>query len=110
MSIRRCCAGVGGTRAVGRRRVVCGGGTWGALRATNGEAKSWHGLARAVRRGMENMRIQAYLTATAVNLKRLAAAVAARIFALWRACAARRRRMRVPRGLTRRLATLSQAA
>lgn len=40
----------------------------------HGEAKTWHGLARAVRRGLANMRIQAYLTAAAVNLKRLAAA------------------------------------
>jgi transposase len=40
----------------------------------HGEAKTWHGLARAVRRGLPNMRIQAYLTAAAVNLKRLAAA------------------------------------
>ena len=38
----------------------------------HGEAKSWHGLARAVRRGLQNMRIQAFLTAAAVNLKRLA--------------------------------------
>jgi IS5 family transposase len=41
----------------------------------HGEAKSWHGLARAVRRGLPNMKIQAYLTAAAVNLKRLAAAL-----------------------------------
>jgi IS5 family transposase len=41
----------------------------------HGEAKSWHGLARAVRRGLTNMRIQAYLTAAAINLKRLAAAL-----------------------------------
>ena len=40
----------------------------------HGEAKTWHGLARAVRRGLPNMKIQAYLTAAAVNLKRLAAA------------------------------------
>ncbi|WP_371823406.1 transposase [Paracoccus sp. Z118] len=40
----------------------------------HGEAKTWHGLARAVRCGLQNMRIQAYLTAAAVNLKRLAAA------------------------------------
>ena len=40
----------------------------------HGEAKSWHGLARAVRRGLANMQIQAYLTAAAVNLKRLGAA------------------------------------
>jgi transposase len=39
----------------------------------HGEAKNWHGLARAVRRGLSNMKIQAYLTAAAVNLKRLAA-------------------------------------
>src|SRR5262245_46734009 len=31
----------------------------------HGEAKTWHGLARAVRRGLANMRIQAYLTAAA---------------------------------------------
>ena len=43
----------------------------------HGEAKTWHGLARAVRRGLPNMRIQAFLTAAAVNLKRLAAALLA---------------------------------
>jgi transposase len=43
----------------------------------HGEAKSWHGLARAIRRGLQNMRIQAFLTAAAVNLKRLAKALAA---------------------------------
>ena len=41
----------------------------------HGEAKTWHGLARAVRRGLSNMRIQAFLTAAAINLKRLAAAL-----------------------------------
>lgn len=41
----------------------------------HGEAKTWHGLARAVRRGLENMRIQAFLTAAAINLKRLAAGI-----------------------------------
>jgi len=44
----------------------------------HGEAKSWHGLARAVRRGLGNMRIQAYLVAAAINLKRLATAFAGR--------------------------------
>jgi DDE family transposase len=39
----------------------------------HGEAKTWHGLARAIRRGLQNMRIQAFLTAAAINLKRLAA-------------------------------------
>jgi transposase len=43
----------------------------------HGEAKTWHGLARAVRRGLSNMKIQAYLTAAAVNLKRLAAVLLA---------------------------------
>ena len=38
----------------------------------HGEAKTWHGLARAARRGLQNMRIQAFLTAAAINLKRLA--------------------------------------
>ena len=55
-------------------------------------------------------KIQSYLTASAVNLKRLAAAVAARIFALWRACAARGRRMRTHRAIVRRAGLLSAAA
>ena len=49
----------------------------------HGEAKTWHGLARAVRRGLQNMRIQALLTAAAINLKRLAAALLA-VFGLAR--------------------------
>ncbi len=47
----------------------------------HGEAKTWHGLARAVRRGLDNMRIQAFLTAAAINLKRL---VTALLLLLWR--------------------------
>lgn len=43
----------------------------------HGEAKQFHGLARARRRGLWNMRIQSYLTAAAMNLKRLAAWAAA---------------------------------
>lgn len=46
----------------------------------HGETKTWHGLAHAVRRGLSNMKIQAYLTAAAVNLKRLAAALLASLF------------------------------
>jgi transposase len=38
----------------------------------HGEAKGQHGLRRAARRGLANMQIQAYLTAMAINLKRLA--------------------------------------
>ena len=48
----------------------------------HGEAKTWHGLARAIRRGLANMRIQAYLTAAAINLKRLATAALV-LFGLW---------------------------
>ncbi|TIX85242.1 MAG: IS5/IS1182 family transposase, partial [Mesorhizobium sp.] len=48
----------------------------------HGEAKNWHGLARAIRRGLANMKIQAYLTAAAVNLKRLAAALFDRFLGL----------------------------
>ncbi len=58
----------------------------------HGEAKTWHGLARAVRRGLENMRIQAFLTAAAINLKRLAAALVLLFLA------------RVPAGLRRAFA------
>ncbi|TGN73352.1 hypothetical protein EOW77_0035240 [Bradyrhizobium yuanmingense] len=35
----------------------------------HGEAKTRHGLASAIRRGLANMKIQAYLTAVAINLK-----------------------------------------
>jgi transposase InsO family protein len=48
----------------------------------HGEAKTWNGPARAVRRGLQNMRIQAYLTAAAMNLKRLAAYMGALLRAL----------------------------
>ena len=40
----------------------------------HGEAKERHGLRRAVRRGLENVAIQVYLTAAVINLKRLAMA------------------------------------
>ena len=47
----------------------------GLVEGVHGEAKTWHGLARAVRRGLANMQIQAFLTAAVINLKRLAGAV-----------------------------------
>lgn len=50
----------------------------------HGEAKTWHGLARAVRRGLSNMRIQAFLTAAAINLKRLASSLLALLMLLTR--------------------------
>lgn len=46
----------------------------GFIEGVNAEAKRWHGMGRAARRGLENMTIQAYLTAAAINLKRLARA------------------------------------
>ena len=76
----------------------------------HGEAKTWHGLARAVRRGLENMKIQSYLTAAAINLKRLAAALAARLFALWRAWSAREEPLCVHRAHPRRAGFLAAAA
>ncbi len=45
------------------------------VEGVHGEAKARHGLARAARRGLDNVAIQAYLTAAAINLKRLAKAL-----------------------------------
>ncbi len=42
------------------------------IEGMHGEAKTQHGLRRAVRRGLANVAIQAYLTAVVINLKRLA--------------------------------------
>jgi transposase len=42
------------------------------IEGMHGEAKTQHGLRRAVRRGLTNVAIQAYLTAAVINLKRLA--------------------------------------
>jgi Transposase DDE domain len=53
------------------------------VEGVHGEAKTWHGLARAVRRGLANMLIQAYLTAAVINLKRLAAAFFLILVSLW---------------------------
>lgn len=44
---------------------------------SHAEAKTLHGMRRAVRRGLSNVAIQVYLVAAVMNLKRLAAAVAA---------------------------------
>jgi len=52
------------------------------VEGTPGTAKTLHGLARAIRRGLANIRIQAFLTATAINLKRLAMALGVAINAL----------------------------
>ena len=53
----------------------------GRVEGVHGEAKTWHGLARAIRRGLANMQIQAFLTAAVINLKRLADAAWIALFA-----------------------------
>ncbi len=53
----------------------------GRVEGVHGEAKTWHGLARAIRRGLANMQIQAFLTAAVINLKRLADAALLAVFA-----------------------------
>ncbi len=50
----------------------------------HGRAKAQHGLGRAARRGLDNVTIQAYLTAAVMNLKVLAKATATKLFAFWR--------------------------
>jgi transposase len=45
----------------------------GLVEGIHGEAKTQYGLRRAVRRGLSNVAIQAYLTAAVINLKRLVA-------------------------------------
>lgn len=42
------------------------------VEGTHGTAKTLHGLSRAIRRGLRNMKIQTLLTAIAMNLKKLA--------------------------------------
>lgn len=42
------------------------------VEGAHGRAKAQHGLRRAVRRGLENVAIQSYLTAAAMNLKKMA--------------------------------------
>ena len=53
------------------------------VEGVHGEAKTQHGLRRAVRRGCWNVAIQAYLTAAVMNLKRLAALLLASAFLRW---------------------------
>lgn len=45
------------------------------VEGTHGTAKMLHGPGRAIRRGLENVNVQALLTAVAMNLKKLAATV-----------------------------------
>jgi transposase len=50
----------------------------------HGEAKTQHGLRRAVRRGLDNVAIQVYLTAAVINLKRLAGRILRLLWFLFR--------------------------
>ena len=55
------------------------------VEGAHAEAKTRHGLRRAIRRGLDNVAIQAYLTAAVMNLKRLAALLGRFFAARWRA-------------------------
>ena len=55
----------------------------GLVEGVHGEAKTQHGLRRAVRRGRSNVAIQTYLTAAVMNLKRLAGALLRLLLTLW---------------------------
>ena len=76
-------------RARRRRRRWSRKDTWTYQRhrwrveGAHGEAKTQHGLRRAVRRGLSNVAIQVYLTAAVMNLKRLAALLRL-LFTSWR--------------------------
>lgn len=52
------------------------------VEGVHGESKTQHGLRRAIRRGLDNVAIQAYLTAAVINLKRLARASSSPCFHL----------------------------
>lgn len=58
------------------------------VEGAHGTAKTLHGLARAIRKGLENMKIQALLTAIAMNLKKLAAALMMLVYSIIENCAA----------------------
>lgn len=49
----------------------------------HGEAKTQHGLRRAVRRGLGNVAIQVYLTASVMNLKVLVGLLSRLLARLW---------------------------
>ena len=66
---------------------------WWRIEGIHGEAKTQHGLRRAVRRGLWNVAIQAYLTAAVMNLKRLAALLWDLLAHLWRLEASEREQL-----------------
>ncbi len=60
------------------------------VEGVHGRAKTQHGLARAAKRGLDNVNIQAYMTAAAMNLKMLANSLH-QLRALWARLTAARR-------------------
>jgi len=57
----------------------------GLVEGVHGEAKCQHGFRRALRRGLANFAMQSYLTATVINIKRLARGLFGQIAGDWRA-------------------------
>ena len=53
------------------------------VEGVHGLAKTLHGLNRAVRSGLANLKIQAVMAATAINLKRLAKALLLLLVSIW---------------------------
>lgn len=53
------------------------------IEGVNGEAKQWHGMRRAARRGLANVLIQCLLVAAVLNFKRLMAAQRPIAWILW---------------------------
>jgi hypothetical protein len=76
MTIRLCCGLVAVAKDGLKRIGGSTGVTAGAPKASTVKQRLGTG-SRAVRRGLANMKIQAYLTAAAIDLKRLAAAILA---------------------------------
>ena len=60
------------------------------VEGVHGRAKTYHGLNRATQRGLTNVRIQAYLTAAAMNLKNMAQSLESGLKHLIRQLIARR--------------------
>jgi transposase len=77
-------------RADERWRMLAKKHHW-RIEGIHGQAKTQHGLGRAARRGLDNVAIQVYMTAIAMNLKRLAKALEVFAALMGRIC-----RLRLP--------------
>ena len=72
------------------------------------EGKQWHGLRRAWRRGLSNMRMQCYLVAAVLNFKRLMASVVLFWTAIRRTFGLRWRRLVISSGIEDNYITLTE--